>query len=83
MGISKTSDNIQIKIKMSTSQETPGSSKAQNEDLKHLDVLFTFKIKIETTIGIVGVSKTTDYIQIKVKMPDPSQETPGSSKALN
>ena len=48
MGISKTSDHIQIKIKIpNPSQEPPASSKAPNEDLKDMDVLITFKIKIE------------------------------------
>ena len=50
MGISKTSDHIQIKIKMpNPSQEPPASCKAPNEDLKDIDVLGTFKIKIEST----------------------------------
>ena len=39
MSESKTSDNIQIKIKMpNPSQEPPASSKAQNQDLKNMDV---------------------------------------------
>ena len=49
MDASKTSDHIQIKIKMpNPSQEPPASFKATNEDLKDMDVLCTFKIKIET-----------------------------------
>ena len=49
MGVSKTSDHIQIKIKMpNPSQEPPASSKAPNDDLKDMDVLCTFKIKIES-----------------------------------
>ena len=48
MGISKTSDHIQIKIKMPCpSQEPPESSKAQNKDLKDVDVLCAFKNKTE------------------------------------
>ena len=48
LGVSKTSDYIQIKIKMpNPSQEPPASSKAPNEDLKDMDVLSTFKIKLE------------------------------------
>ena len=44
----KTSDHIQIKIKMpDTSQEPPASFKAPNEDLKDIDVLCTFKVKIK------------------------------------
>ena len=49
MVIIKTSDHIQIKIKMpNPSQEPPASSKTPNEDLKDMDVLYTFKIKIES-----------------------------------
>ena len=49
MGVSKTSDHIQIKIKMpNPNQEPPASYKAPNEDLKDMDVLCTFKIKIES-----------------------------------
>ena len=49
MGVSKTSDYIQIKIKMpNPSQEPQASSKAPNDDLKDLDVLWTFKFKIES-----------------------------------
>ena len=48
MGVSKTNNHIKIKIKMpNPSQEPPVSSKAPNEDLKDMDVLCTFKIKIE------------------------------------
>ena len=48
MGKSKTSDHIQINIKMpNPSQEPQASPKALNEDLKDKDVLCTLKIKIE------------------------------------
>ena len=47
MGVPKSSDHIQIKIQMPIpSQEPPLSFKAQNQDCKEKDVLFTFKIKI-------------------------------------
>ena len=49
MGVLKTNDSIHIKFKMSNpSQEPPVSSQAPNEDLKDMDVLCTFKIKIES-----------------------------------
>ena len=49
MGVSKTSDHIQIKIKIpNLSLEPPASSKAPNKDLNDMDVLCTFKIKIES-----------------------------------
>ena len=58
MGISKTSDYIQIKTKMpNPSQEPPASSKSPNEYLKDIDVLCTFKIKME--------SKNLEYEYIK------------------
>ena len=66
------------------SQEPPTSSKAPNEDLKGMDILCTFKIKRERAkIPITGVSKTSDHIQIRIKIPNPSQEPPASSKAPN
>ena len=47
MVVFKTSYHIQIKIKIpKPSQEPPGFSKAQNEDLKDMYVLCTSKIKI-------------------------------------
>ena len=49
MGVSKTSDYIQIKIKMpNPSQEPPAPSKAPNEDLKDMDGLYTLKIEKES-----------------------------------
>ena len=48
MDISKTSDHIQIRIKMpNSSQEPQASSKAPNKDLMDMNILGTFKIKIE------------------------------------
>ena len=62
-----------IKIKMSNpSQETPASSKAPNQDLKDIDVLCTFKIKIESPILNTGLLHTSDHIQIKINIPNPS-----------
>ena len=66
MGITKTSDYIQINIKMpNPSQEPPASSKAPNEDLKDMDVLCTFKIKIE--------SQNFDHGYIKDQWPYQNQ----------
>ena len=72
MGILKTIDNIQIKIKMpNPNQEPTASSKASNKDLKGVDVLFTFKIKIEGKNSGLGISKTSDHIQIKMSCQAP------------
>ena len=84
MGISKTSDHIQINIKMpNPSQEPPVSSKFLNKDWKDMDILCTFKIKIE--------SQNLDHGYIKDRWPylnqdqdeNPSQEPPASSKDPN
>ena len=47
-----------MKIKMpNPSQEPPASSKAPNEDLKDLDILCTFIIKIESQNWDRGCTK--------------------------
>ena len=49
MDVSETSDHIQSKFKMpNPGQEPPASSKSPNEDLKDMDVLCSFKIKLES-----------------------------------
>merc|ERR1711954_570750 len=66
MGISKTSDHIQIKIKMpNPSQKAPASSKAPNQDLKDMGVLCSFKIKIE--------SQNLEHLCIKDQWPFKNQ----------
>ena len=66
-----------------SSQEPAASSKAPNEDLKDMDNLCTFKIKIQSQNSDHGCMKTSDHIQIRIKMPNSSQEPPASSKAPN
>ena len=39
-----------------------------------MDVLCTFKIKIGNKIQKTGVSKTSDKIKIKIKIPNPGQD---------
>ena len=69
-------------IKMpNPSQEPQASSKAQNQDLEDMDVLGTFKIKLESQTLDMSVSKTSGNIQIKIQMTNPSQEPPASQKA--
>ena len=75
MGVPQTSDHIQINIRMlNPIQKLPAPSKTPNQDNKDMDVLWTYKIKIESNIQIMAVSKTSDNILIKIKMPIPSQE---------
>ena len=86
MGVSKTSENIQIKIKIpNPSQVPPVSSKAPNEDLKDLDVLWPLYLQNQKRDKIqnLDVSKTSNHIQIKIRIPNHSQEHPASSKAPN
>ena len=67
MGVSQSSDHIQIKIKMPNhSQETPTTSKDQNQDLKDMDVLCTFKIEIE--------SQNSEHVCTKDQWPYPNQD---------
>ena len=81
MGVSKTIDHIQIKINISNpSQEPPASSKASNQDLKDMDVLCTSKIKIESQNLVIVASKTSDHIQLIIKIPNPHQEPTPPSK---
>ena len=82
MDASKTSYHMQIKIKIpNLVQEPPASSKAPNQDLKDMDVLCPSKTRYKAKTQIMDASKTRDHIQIKIKMPYPSQEPPVSSKA--
>ena len=71
MGEPKTSDHIPIKIQMSNpSQEPPASSKASNQDLKDLDVLCTFKIKIESqNLEVYQISVTISKSRSKCQTP--------------
>ena len=49
IGVPKTSDNIKIKIKIpNPSQEPPAYLESPIQDLKDMDILCTFKIKIES-----------------------------------
>ena len=75
MDVSKTSDLIQIKIKMQNpTQEPPVSSKAQNQDLKDMDVLCTFQIKIESQNLDYGCPKYQWKECIKDHWPYPNQD---------
>ena len=64
-------------------QDSPVSPKAPNQDLTDMDVFCTLKIKIESKIWIMGVSKTIEHVQINIKMSNTSQETSASSEATN
>ena len=76
MGVSKTSNHIQIKSKMTNqSQERPASSKAPYEELKDMDVLCTFKIKID--------NMNLDHEYIKDHQPCPNQDQDAKPKSGN
>ena len=67
MGVSKTSDHIQIKIKMpNPSQEPPDPTKAPNQNFKDMAVLCTFKKKLE--------SQNLVHECIKDQWPCPNQD---------
>ena len=71
MGVSKTSDYIQIKIKMpNPSQEPPAPTKAPYKDLKDMDVLCTFKITLQSNNcdqGSVKIKQLKSYPDEKAK----------------
>ena len=80
----KDSYHIQIKIKIpNPSQEPPASSKVPNQDFKDMDILCTFKIKIESHKSKILSKTTSDHIQVMIKMPNPSQDLSASSAAQN
>ena len=84
MGVSKTIDHIKIKIKIpNPSQEPPASSKAPIRTLMTWMFFAPSKSGERAEIRNLGVSKTNGHFQIKVKMPNPSQEPPAPSKAPN
>ena len=67
MVVSKTSNVIQIMIKMPPlSQEPPASSKAQKEDLKDMDVLCTIEINID--------AQNSEHECIKDQLSYPNQD---------
>ena len=84
MGVAKTIDHIQIIIRMpNSSQEPPALSKAPNQKLKDMDGICSSKLRQRAKIRNLGISKTSDHIQINIKMLNPSQEPPASSKYPN
>ena len=64
------------------SQESPASFNAPKADLNDMNVLCTFKIKIEPKFG-KWIHQQPGSYKIKIKMTNPSQEPPVSSKAQN
>ena len=84
MCVPKTSDHIQIKIKMQNpSQEPPASSKAPKQDFKDMDVLCTFKIKIESQNLKYGITKDQWPYANHYQDENPSQKPQASSRAPN
>ena len=80
LGVSKTNEHIKIQIKIpNPSQEPPAYSKALNKDLKDMIILCNFKVKIESQNLEHGcIKKTSEHIQIKIKLPNLSQDPPAS-----
>jgi len=59
MAVPKTSDHIQIKIKMANPIPEPSAStKVHNQDLKNIDVLSHSKSRQRAKIWIIGIPKT-------------------------
>ena len=84
MIVSKTSNPIQIKIKMPNPlNDSPASSQSQNQDFKDMDVLCIFKIKIESQNSEHGSTKDQWPYPNQDWNPNPSQEPLASFKAPN
>ena len=82
--LSKTSDIIQMKIKMPNPRQEPlAFSKAPNEYLTDIDVLYTFIIKIESIKLQYGRTKDQWRYPNEDQDAKPHSETPASSKAKN
>ena len=84
MGVLKTSEHTQIKIKiLYPSQEPPASSKAQNVDLKDMDVLCTFIFKRESQNLYHGHIKDHWLYPNQDQDAKPQSRTPSVPKASN
>ena len=82
LGVLKTNNYLQFKIKVQfPSQEPPGYFIAPNHDSKDMYDLCTFKIKKESKDLNQWCINTSDHSQIKMKIPNPSQEHQASFKA--
>ena len=69
MGVSNTSDQMQIKIKMqNSSEEPPASFKASDQDLKDMDIPCTFKILMKSQNSEHGY-KTSYHIPLEPQHP--------------
>ena len=65
MGVAKTSDHIQIQIKIPNfSQKPPASSRVPNQDSNDMDLLCTLKLKVE--------SQNFEYSYTKDQWPYPN-----------
>ena len=76
MGVSKTSDHIQIKVRMPNPNKQPlMSSNVTNKDLKDMDVLCIFKIKTER--------QNFKHEYIKDQWPYPNQDQDAKPQSGN
>ena len=63
IGVSKTSDPIQIKFKITNPyQEPPASFKDKNQNLKDMDVVCILKSRWRAKIWNLGISKTRNRL---------------------
>ena len=85
-GISRTSDQIQIKMKIPNfSQKPSASSKSPNQeliDIRHGCSLYLKNQDKGGKIQNMGILKTSYHIQFRIKIPNPSQEPPASNQDL-
>ena len=65
------------------SQELPASSRASNHNLKDIDILWAFNFKRESQIQNNNIAKTSNPLQVNIKIPKPCQKPPATSKVPN
>ena len=83
-GVPKTSDHIQINIKKpNPSQDPPASSKASKQDLKEIDVLCNFKIKVKSQNFAYGCNKDQWPFPNHDQDANSNHEPPASFKCPN
>ena len=80
--VSKTSDHIQINIRMQTPvRNIQRPSKPHIRTQRKWIFFASLKSRQRPKIGNIDETKTSDHIQINIRMPIPSQEPPVSFKA--
>ena len=81
-GLSNFKNHIKIMIKMPNFNPDPSAStNAVNLDLKEIDALCPFQINLVSQKQNRDLSNLRSHIKVMIKMQNPNEEPPASSKA--